>query len=863
MFGSDCNVIVADNASHLIRKVSVSGYTITPALPAGLNFDSATGTISGTPTIITPAANYTITANNYAGTSTTTVSIGVKALSLPNIAYNIPQQYVVNKVITPLVPANTGGTIPANSYGEVSTFMTNTTVNLDNIGNMVVDTYGNFYAIDNTGNAIKKITPNGAVSTFASINNLLDIAIDPSNNIYVAAGSYSIQKITPAGAITKLTESYGTVVNGVAKFKIVHAITVDKNGNVYVSDPGNKIIWKVTSSGIMSALAGNSTNTGADADGVGSAANFNNPQAITVDNAGNVYVAEGYTNAIRKITPDGGVTTLVDKISGVYKTGVYYSVNDMTIDQLGNLYVVDNSYHIVRKITPDGKVSTLVGSGNASYVDGVGTAASFKGAYGLTIDISGNLFVIDSYPNNGSTIERRLRKITLGGYVINPALPAGLSFEGTTGTISGTPTTFTSAQDYTVTAYNLAGSNSAKVNIAVTNPNINFAALLPATYGDADIALTAKSDNAAAPITYVADNTQVATIVNGNLHIMGAGTVNVTASQIGTADVTQSLTIAKKELIVTANDQTRAYGKSDPDFTVGYSGFVNNDDVSQLATLPSVTTTATATSDAGTYSLVPSGASANNYSFVYHNGTLTIMPAVTNFKVSATSVTCKGENNGIININAIQTAAYTAILTGNGNNKSYSFNTDLSIDKLSPGTYNVCITNAALNAYQQCFNLTITEPKDLTVYSTVNKLTNTINLILNGSSSYTVQLNGTVYRTSNSSLTLPLDKGNNKISVSTDKPCQGIIEQIINPSDNTTPYPNPFQNVLYINLGENTVANCAVKIYNVANGSLQSAAQFNNQSGVISLDVSRLMLGIYSLHLMMDGKETVYKIIKQ
>jgi hypothetical protein len=234
-----------------------------------------------------------------------------------------------------------------------------------------------------------------------------------------------------------------------------------------------------------------------------------------------------------------------------------------------------------------------------------------------------------------------------------------------------------------------------------------------------------------------------------------------------------------------------------------------------------------------------------------------------NFKVSATSATCKGENNGIINIAAVQSENYVALVKGPNSTKSYTFSNNTAIDGLSPGTYNVCITVTGQPNFQQCFDLVITEPKDLAVYSSINKTTNSLDLELNGSDNYAVELNGTVYHTTESSISLPLMKGSNKLIVATDKLCQGIIEKTINVSDSMVPYPNPFQDILNINLGDAIVASCIIRVYNIADGKLLSQQKFGNQSGVIQLNLSGLRSGTYSLNMSMDNRESVFKIIKK
>jgi len=242
---------------------------------------------------------------------------------------------------------------------------------------------------------------------------------------------------------------------------------------------------------------------------------------------------------------------------------------------------------------------------------------------------------------------------------------------------------------------------------------------------------------------------------------------------------------------------------------------------------------------------------------------VTITAPVTNLKLAASSVTCKGQNNGSISIAAAQSANYTAVITGNGLNSSYTFTTNTIINNLSPGTYNVCVTNAASINYKQCFDLVITEPKDLSVYTTVNENTNMVNITMDGGSSYEIKFNGVVYKTSNNTISLPLTRGSNSLTVSTDKLCQGIISRIINISGVTLPYPNPFQNTLNLNIGKRIAAKTTLKIYSLNTGSiLKLTKDYINQSGVISMDVSSLDKGVYSLNVTIDGKELVFKIIK-
>ena len=149
---------------------------------------------------------------------------------------------------------------------------------------------------------------------------------------------------------------------------------------------------------IVSTLSG--SGSGSYQDGRGTAAHFYNPSGVACDDEGNVYVADRSNNRIRKVTPDGQVTTLAGSGSGSYQDGQgtaarFYNPRGVACDGEGNVYVADQSNHRIRKVTTDGQVTTLAGSGSDSYSDGQGTAAHFNSPRGVACDIYGNLIIAD------------------------------------------------------------------------------------------------------------------------------------------------------------------------------------------------------------------------------------------------------------------------------------------------------------------------------------------------------------------------------------------------------------------------------------------------------------------------------------
>jgi prepilin-type N-terminal cleavage/methylation domain-containing protein len=244
------------------------------------------------------------------------------------------------------------------------------------------------------------------------------LAVDSSGMIYVADTSNScIRKITTAALVSTFAGTCGNSTGAAdgtgsaAKFNNPQGVAVDTQGDVYVTDSGNTCIRKISPSSAVTTFAARCGIVffGA-ADGTGSAAQFNYPLGIAVDTQGNVYVADDQNDNIRKITSSGVVTTLAGSGQGGYADGAgaaaeFSNPDGVTADAYGNVYVADRSNQRIRMISFDGTVSTVAGS-SSGYADGIGTASKFKRPYGLAIDPVGTLYVADT--NN-----YRIRKISL------------------------------------------------------------------------------------------------------------------------------------------------------------------------------------------------------------------------------------------------------------------------------------------------------------------------------------------------------------------------------------------------------------------------------------------------------------------
>ena len=290
------------------------------------------------------------------------------------------------------------------------------------VGNQIVTSVDDFVYITNDKNTVLTVAGNGTLG-FAD-GNIADarfyqptgVAVDAAGNIYVAdSQNHRIRKITPGGVVSTLAGS-GTAGSGegdgtAAQFNSPRAVAVDATGNVYVADGINNKIRKITPAGTVSTLAGSGASGFADGDGIN--AKFYFPKGIALDASGNIYVADDINHRIRKVTPTGTVTTIAGSTSGSDDgdgiNAKFHGPRGVALDAAGNIYVADAGNHRIRMITPSGTVSTIAGS-TLGVTEGIGTAAKFNTPSGITVDGSGNIYVADDE-------NERIRKITTNGTV--------------------------------------------------------------------------------------------------------------------------------------------------------------------------------------------------------------------------------------------------------------------------------------------------------------------------------------------------------------------------------------------------------------------------------------------------------------
>ena len=360
---------------------------------------------------------YVLTSNNAASAATTlSVTTGyfafpttVGADSASNLYIGDATAHTVQKITTinqvSLVAGSTGKSGSTNGTGATASF--------NEIGALAAAADGTLSVADTKNELIRRIANTGVVTTIAGTAGArgttdatgvdarfaapAGIARDASGTLFVADSlSHTLRKISSSGAVTTLAGSAGVAgsadgTGASARFNYPSGVAADTAGNIYVADSGNNTVRKVTSTGVVTTLAGTAGTRGS-LDGTGSAARFNNPTGLALGSSGELYLADTDNSTIRKITPAGVVTTLagLPTIAGLMDGSGSYAWFDqpegLTVNLDGNIYVADTGNAMIRKVTTAGVVTTLALTGTppaiitqpVNVTVTAGTAAAFS-----------------------------------------------------------------------------------------------------------------------------------------------------------------------------------------------------------------------------------------------------------------------------------------------------------------------------------------------------------------------------------------------------------------------------------------------------------------------------------------------------
>jgi sugar lactone lactonase YvrE len=274
--------------------------------------------------------------------------------------------------------------------------------------------------------------PASATATNVPLGGLGRVGLDSSGNVYFTALN-SVFRLDSSGNATRVAGNGTPGFSGdggaatSAQLNSPQGVTIDKGGNIYISDTGNERI-RIVTNGVISTFAGNGTSGSAGDFGAPNQAQLHLPMGLAVDSSGNLYIADSANNVIRQVS--GGImyTFAGNHIQGFSAEGgaaVVAALNapiDITFDSGGNLYIADSGNARIRQVSTAGTITTVVGGGSTYTEGGLATASVLNGPRGIAVDSSGNLYVADGDGN-------KIYKIS-GGKITTFAGNGGVGFGG-------------------------------------------------------------------------------------------------------------------------------------------------------------------------------------------------------------------------------------------------------------------------------------------------------------------------------------------------------------------------------------------------------------------------------------------------
>lgn len=463
------NVYIADTSNHRIRKIDASG-TITTIAGTGVGTfggDNATATAarvnspqgvavdSAGNVFIADTSNHRIRKIDTGGTISTVAGNGTGGYLADNVSatgtrINAPRGVVVDGAGNFYFADTSNNRIRrVSAGGTITTFAGTGAASFSGDGGaatsaairapqaVALDASGNLYIADTTNHRVRKVSGgtistltgtggagyggDGGTATGAQISSPAGIAVDSAGAIYLGdVGNFRVRKIA-GGNITTFAGTGAAFYGGdggplaQAQFTSPQAVVFDAAGNMYLSDSGTHRIRKVDTQGIITTYAGTGTAGYSGDGGPATSARLNIPLGITMDAGGNLYIADGNNNRIRKVDSNGTITTYAGDGSGAFGGDNGQAASAQVFGPFGvlayqgNVYIADTGNNRVRRVDGAGIITTIAGNGVANFAgdNGPATSASFNTPIALAVDSAGNLYVADY--SNGA-----IRKIAGG-----------------------------------------------------------------------------------------------------------------------------------------------------------------------------------------------------------------------------------------------------------------------------------------------------------------------------------------------------------------------------------------------------------------------------------------------------------------
>jgi len=430
------NLLIADNYNNRIRKVDTNGI-ITTMVGNGLGYlnlipyQVGDGGAATNGTLWNPSSMALDTNGN---------------LFIADLGNNRIAKVGTNGIITTVagIPDTIGGNGPDGFPA--------TTARLSNPFGVALDSANNLYIADTYNYRIRKVNGSGTISTVAGngtsgysgdggsptsakINSPMGVVVDAARNLYIVdTGNHCIRKVGTNNIIKTIAGNGVAGFSGDGGFATnaslagPQSVTVDRTGNLFITDTGNNRIREVGTNGVIASVAGSTLNDGDFATNT----TINSANGIAFDFAGNLFIADSYNNRIRKVDANGVITTVagngVPGYSGDGGAATNASLKqpcDISLDAWGNLFIADSYNQRIRKVDTNGVISTVAGTSPRGYSGdgGAATNARLNTFYGVAVDGIGNLFIAD-------TLNNRIRKVDTNGIITTVAGSSAYGFSG-------------------------------------------------------------------------------------------------------------------------------------------------------------------------------------------------------------------------------------------------------------------------------------------------------------------------------------------------------------------------------------------------------------------------------------------------
>jgi glucose/arabinose dehydrogenase len=334
-----------------------------------------------------------------------------------------------------------GGGSPAQGVGDDGPAVQ---ARLSDLYSVTMGPDGSLYvAEEKSGNRIRKIDPNGVITTVAGtgeagyagdggpataarLNSPRDVALGRDGSLYIADRyNNRIRRVDPAGIITTVAGNGEKRFAGdggpatAASLAAPDSVTVGPDGSLYIADTSNARIRKVDPAGIIATIAGNGKQAYGGDGGPAIEASMFNPCGVKLGADGSIYIAEGSSKRIRKVDPAGIITTFAGKTEGGYcgdggpaTAACLGEPKDIALATDGSVYIADSGSGRVRKVDPAGIITTVAGNGNPAYCGdgGPATQASLQYPTGIAFAPDGSFYISDTYIS-------RIRKVDMRGVI--------------------------------------------------------------------------------------------------------------------------------------------------------------------------------------------------------------------------------------------------------------------------------------------------------------------------------------------------------------------------------------------------------------------------------------------------------------